>query len=105
MGGVTAVADSASPLVQATHLSAACSEPNNAWLKPFAGRAQAKGKAEVLKRIAAVARSVSWNVTAVAGSAWRILTPRADSQNKATLSVAGGLAQRVCDFLDAHLIN
>lgn len=88
--------------MQATHLSAACSEPNNAW---FAGRAQAKGKAEVLKRIAPVARSVSWNVTAVAGNAWRILTPRTDSQNKATPSVAGGLAQRVCDFLDTHLIN
>ena len=73
-----------------------------AW---FAGRAQAKGKAEVLKRIAPVARSVSWNVTAVAGNAWIILTPRTDSQNKATPSVAGGLAQRVCDFLDTHLIN
>ena len=102
MAGVTAIADSASPLVQATHLSAACSEPNNAW---FAGRAQAKGKAEVLKRIAPVARSVSWNVTAVAGNAWRILTPRTDSQNKATLSVAGGLAQRVCDFLATPFIN
>ena len=31
---------------------------------------------EVLKRIAPVARSVSWNVTAVAGNAWRILTSR-----------------------------
>ena len=71
MAGVAAVADSASPLVQATHLSAACSEPNNAW---FAGRAQAKGKAEVLKRIAPVARSVSWNVTAVADIVTR--TPR-----------------------------
>ena len=77
-------------------------KPNNAW---FAGRAQAKGKAEVLKRFAPVARSVSWNVTAVAGNAWRILTSRTDSQNKATLSVAGGLAQRVCDFLDTHFIN
>ena len=48
-------------------------KPNNAW---FAGRAQAKGKAEVLKRFAPVARSVSWNVTAVAGNAWRILTSR-----------------------------
>ena len=60
---------------------------------------------EVLKRIAPVARSVSWNVTAVAGNAWRILPPRTDSQNKATLSVAGGLAERVCDFLDTHVIN
>ena len=102
MAGVTAVADSASPLVQATHLSAACSEPNNAW---FAGRAQAKGKAEVQKHLAPVARSVSWNVTAVAGNAWRIVPPRTDSQNKATLSVAGGLAERVCDFLDTHVIN
>ena len=36
LAGITAVADIASPLVQATHLSAACSERNNAW---FAGRA------------------------------------------------------------------
>ena len=57
------------------------------------------------KRIAPVARSVSWNVTAVAGNAWRIVPPRTDSQNKATLSVAGGLAERVCDFLDTHVIN
>ena len=76
-GGITPVLQTCdtdlNQAVKPTHLSAACSEPNNAW---FAGRAQAKGKAEVLKRFAPVARSVSWNVTAVAGNAWRILTSR-----------------------------
>ena len=105
-GGITPVLQTCdtdlNQAVKPTHLSAACSEPNNAW---FAGRAQAKGKAEVQKHLAPVARSVSWNVTAVAGNAWRIVPPRTDSQNKATLSVAGGLAERVCDFLDTHVIN